>query len=161
MITDLTIYPISGFGELEFYMSPLEVSTLLGSPNDTEKDEDDIFFIWQYSKQGLFLSFEKEADYTLTVIYFEKKSNANFIGTPLFSHSPSSLIDLIHSVEHVIIEDEPSDDYPTILVSPSLTMTFFFNSDDSLEAMSFEAPPKENVTQETDTTTLPSLDLNL
>jgi len=163
MITDLTIYPISGFGELEFYMSPLDVSTLLGNPPDSEKDAENDFFIWHYPKHGLFLSFEKGEDYTLTSLYFEKNSEATFIDTPLFSHTPDSLTSLIESVGHVIFEDEedPSEDYPTILVSPSLTMTFFFDSSEQLGAMLFDAPPKEIKNQEPSSSPSNPIELNL
>lgn len=142
MLKNRTIYPISGFGDIEFYTSPLDITTRFGTPTQTNTDENGDFILY-YEKEGLAFTFEKDTNYTLSWIYFEKNAHPIFIDTDLFTHTPDSLIDLITQVGHYISEDDPSDDYPLVLSSPSLYMTFYFTPNNTLDAMAFQAPPKE------------------
>jgi len=137
MLTDRHIYPMHGFGELEFFMTVPEVTELLGVPSQTEKNED-LFYLF-YHDQGIAAVFTEENDYCLSSIILEPKSDATFVFTDLFKLTPDLLTFLIKRLNH-ILEKDTLQPHQNIYISPSLGLTFYFDQTNALESVWFNAP---------------------
>ncbi|WP_430810344.1 MULTISPECIES: hypothetical protein [unclassified Carboxylicivirga] len=78
-MTPKAILPHTGFGSIKFGMEEHEVSNYLGDPDETEVQdygEGAEANVLYYDEMGISMSFDKEEDYKLVEISFEKE---NFI----------------------------------------------------------------------------------
>jgi hypothetical protein len=142
MLMDHTIYQMTGIGDLKFFMSAVDTSTLLGPPSATEKDEDEDFFLL-YKSVGLYLLFEKKNNYNLSSMILYPESEAVFLSYDLFKLPVKKLTELIVSVNHNVFVVSPTKEFPLILSSPSLGMIFYFDTENMLQEVLFTAPEKE------------------
>lgn len=125
------IYPLKGFGEITFGMTPDEVNAALGNPDYYEniEDEDASILYYEYEDLGVSIYFE-QVDGKNVLSYFETDNeDVTLFDTEVFSLTPSQLIELMKRNGAELTERDDEDD-ETRLSFDDLMMDFFFDGEE-------------------------------
>lgn len=134
-----------GLGDLKFGMIRDQVRSLIGEPNEIEKDSDPEFGmteIWHYDKLELSLSFDEENNWKLIDIAVSSPGY-EFMGESLIGLDKETLIIKLNSLGLVNLEiesyydeedeDEEEEEECFVITSEEFGMTFWIEDDQLTE----------------------------